>query len=70
MKKFLSTLGALLSLIYLFNPGAGIIELIPDNIPGIGNVDEASVTLLLVYCLANIGIKLPFMGKKTPKIEK
>ncbi|MGJ8673729.1 hypothetical protein [Rubritalea sp.] len=63
MKKFLSILGALASLFYLFNPGAGILEIIPDNIPGLGNIDEASVTILLVYCLTNLGISLPFLSK-------
>ena len=31
---------AILGLIYVLNPTAGILELIPDNIPVIGNLDE------------------------------
>ena len=44
-------LGAL-SLLYILNPGAGIIELIPDNIPLVGNLDEAAAAVVLLNCLA------------------
>jgi hypothetical protein len=55
----------LLSAVYLVNPGAGVIELIPDNIPVVGNLDEAAATLLLLNCLAYFGIDLRhlFHGK-------
>lgn len=49
----------LLSAAYLANIGAGVIELIPDNIPVIGNLDEAGATLLLLNCLAYFGIINP-----------
>jgi len=48
----------LLSALYLTNIGAGVIELIPDNFPVIGNIDEAGATLLLLYCLDYFGINL------------
>jgi hypothetical protein len=48
----------LLSAAYLANIGAGVIELIPDNIPLIGNLDEAAATLLLLNSLAYFGINL------------
>ena len=48
----------LLSLLYLFNPTAGLFELIPDNIPGIGNLDEATAVLLLISCLRYFGIDI------------
>jgi hypothetical protein len=44
-------LGALAALVYLSNPGWGIFELLPDNVPGLGNVDEAGATVLLVTCV-------------------
>ena len=47
----------LLSAAYLANIGAGVIELIPDNLPVIGNLDEAGATILLLNCLAYFGIK-------------
>lgn len=48
--------GALLSAAYLSNLGAGVIEFIPDNIPGIGNIDEVLATALLIYCLNTLGL--------------
>lgn len=32
---------------YLLNPGAGIFDLIPDNLPLIGNLDEAGAMMLV-----------------------
>lgn len=49
--------GAVACAIYLLNPGWGVIELIPDNIPGIGNLDEAGAVLLLVKCIQKIRSK-------------
>ena len=40
--------------IYLINPGAGFIEFIPDNIPIIGNLDEATATAGLLFALTNL----------------
>ena len=37
-------LAALVAVVYLLNPAAGILELIPDNIPIIGNLDEVAAT--------------------------
>ncbi len=53
------------SVVYLVNPGAGIFELIPDNIPGIGNLDEAGATAVLLAALAYFGYDLGHIfGKK------
>jgi len=43
-----------LSAVYLANPTAGVLELIPDNLPFVGNLDEVSVTFLLVWSGANV----------------
>lgn len=48
----------LLSLIYLANPTAGFIEFLPDNLPGVGNIDEALVAFLLLNSLAYFGLDL------------
>lgn len=47
-----------LGAVYLVNPGAGFIELIPDNLPVIGNLDEAAATMLVISALAYFGVDL------------
>ncbi|MEL6152128.1 MAG: DUF1232 domain-containing protein [Chloroflexota bacterium] len=47
---------AALAVVYLGNPGAGVIELIPDNAPIIGNLDEAGAVLILVSALRYYGV--------------
>jgi hypothetical protein len=54
--QLLAAAGALISLAYLGNLGMGIVEFIPDNLPLAGNLDEALVTVLLVFCLRKLGI--------------
>jgi hypothetical protein len=44
-------LAALIGFIYMLNPTAGFIEVIPDNIPIIGNLDEGVAFLLVWYGL-------------------
>ena len=66
MKKTAIFLLGFLLLIYLLNPTAGFLELIPDNIPLIGNLDEAAAMTLLLMCLRYFGYNLPdiFTSKK------
>jgi uncharacterized membrane protein YkvA (DUF1232 family) len=59
MKKIGVFLLGLFCLGYLLNPGAGIFELIPDNLPLIGNLDEAAAVTLLLMCLRYFGINIP-----------
>lgn len=59
-------LGAV-SAVYLFNPGAGFIEFIPDNIPIIGNLDEAAAAALLISCLAYFGLDIGSLFGKAGK---
>lgn len=66
--KVLAVIGVGLSGLYLLNPTMGIFELIPDNIPGIGNLDEAAATGILLYCLSVLGVRFPF-GKQGAKRE-
>ena len=49
---------ALVAGIYLINPTAGILEFIPDNLPLIGNLDEAGAVLILINTLAYYGLDL------------
>lgn len=56
LKNTIVLMSGILSLMYLLNIGVGIIELIPDNIPVIGNLDEATATVVLINCLRYFGV--------------
>jgi uncharacterized membrane protein YkvA (DUF1232 family) len=48
--KMLLYLGAvLLGALYILNPTAGVLELIPDNLPFVGNLDEAAATAMVIW---------------------
>ena len=53
-----SILLGMLCLTYLINPTLGFWELIPDNLPIIGNFDEGVATVGLLAALRNMGIDL------------
>jgi uncharacterized membrane protein YkvA (DUF1232 family) len=38
----------LLCIVYVLNPTAGVFELLPDNIPFLGNVDEVLAVSLII----------------------
>ena len=61
--KFLAILVLLLSGLYLINPTLGVFELLPDNLPLVGNLDEAFFTLAFVSALASLGLRIPFLHK-------
>lgn len=54
INKVANLLGVLLGLLYILNPGFGLFELIPDNIPWIGNLDEAGAVMLIIACIKNL----------------
>ncbi len=71
MKSLIVLVLGAISALYLINPTAGFIELIPDNIPGVGNLDEATATLLLINCLAYFGIDVRnLFGRKNAKEDE
>ena len=39
---------AVMGVVYILNPTSGIIELIPDNIPLVGNMDEGVAVMLIL----------------------
>ena len=50
---------------YLVNPTAGFIELIPDNMPFVGNLDEAGAAAILISCFAYFGLDIgAIFGRK------
>lgn len=38
-----------LGCVYILNPTAGIFEFLPDNLPLVGNLDEAGATALVIW---------------------
>jgi hypothetical protein len=42
---------AAIGLIYILNPTSGLIEVLPDNLPIVGNLDEGVAFLMLWYGL-------------------
>ncbi len=48
----------ILGAVYVLNPTFGV-DLLPDNLPILGNLDEAAALLLVVGSLRYLGIRLP-----------
>jgi len=64
IKNILVLLAGLLSLGYLMNPTAGVFELIPDNLPIVGNLDEAAACAIILAAFRYFGIDLTsFLGR-------
>jgi len=64
IKDIFVAFAGVLSLIYLINPGAGVFELIPDNFPVIGNLDEAAACAIILAAFRYYGIDLTsFLGR-------
>lgn len=56
---------AIIGVIYILNPTFGLLELIPDNLPIIGNLDEGVAVLLILA-----GIVEALEGKKYRQHKK
>ena len=70
MKTFFVIIVGILSALYLVFPSLGIFELIPDAIPFVGNLDEATATTLLIASLGYFGIDISDLFKRTPTKSK
>lgn len=70
MKKLGIFLLGLFCLIYILNPTAGIFEIIPDNLPLIGNLDEAAAVATLLMCLKYFGLELPDFFRRPGNSDK
>lgn len=65
MKSLFVAFTAIISVIYMLNPTFGLIELIPDAVPVIGNLDEATAMAVLIACLRYFGCDIAgFFGKE------
>jgi 4-hydroxybenzoate polyprenyltransferase len=70
VKKVVVFCVGLLATLYILNPTAGLFEIIPDNLPLVGNLDEAAAVALLLMCLSYFGIDLPNIFKRDKDDEK
>ncbi len=61
---------AIFSFFWLLNLQMGIFFEIPDNLPVVGNLDEAFFTMLLLSSLSYLGIELPFLSGSHKKFEQ
>ncbi|MFM7051048.1 MAG: hypothetical protein ACKOYN_02800 [Planctomycetota bacterium] len=55
---------ALFSGAYLVNPTLGVFEFLPDNLPIVGNLDEAFFTLVFFGALTALGIRVPGLHRR------
>ncbi len=71
MKSIIVALVGLIGLVYLVNPTAGVIELLPDNIPIVGNLDEATAMGLVIASLRYFGVDLTnLFSRNDPKKDE
>jgi uncharacterized membrane protein YkvA (DUF1232 family) len=54
MKKSGYVFIILASAVYLLNPGWGVFELLPDNLPIVGNIDEGAAGALIIWAIGRI----------------
>lgn len=63
--KNLTVLGVgAVAALYLMNPTAGVLEFIPDVVPIIGNLDEATAVAILLGCARYYGIDVTNLFKR------
>ena len=69
MKSLLIAIAGILSFFYLLNPTLGVFEFIPDNIPLLGNVDDATATMVLLGALRYFGWDLTNLFVKRQALD-
>lgn len=65
IKDYIMLLLGIVSLTYLLNFTFGIVEILPDTLPFIGNIDEVLVTGVLVSVLEYFNINITSWFKRT-----
>lgn len=56
LKSLIVWVAGAVSALYLLNLGFGIVELIPDNLPFFGNIDEFAASIFTLALLDKLGI--------------
>ncbi|MBX2818892.1 MAG: DUF1232 domain-containing protein [Rhodothermaceae bacterium] len=70
LKSFIVAILGLVSLLYLLNPSMGFLELIPDVLPFIGNLDEGAAMTLLLMSLRYFGLDITKLFDRTKPVQK
>jgi uncharacterized membrane protein YkvA (DUF1232 family) len=52
--RWLTYLASLVGVVYLLNPTSGLLEVIPDVLPFVGNLDEGVAMVLIWYGLVEL----------------
>lgn len=69
MKKLFVALAGVLAFIYMVNPTFGVFEFLPDNLPLVGNLDEATATMVLLGALRFFGWDMTNLFMNRPAID-
>ncbi len=69
MKKVLVVLAGVAALLYLLNPTLGVFEFLPDNLPFVGNIDEATASMVLLAALRYLGWDLTDLFAKRAALD-
>ena len=56
--------------VYMINPTLGVFELVPDNLPVVGNLDEAAVVFIMFAAMRYLGLRLPEFIEKYARVPK
>ena len=70
LKEFVIIILAIIAAIYLLNPTAGFLELLPDNLPLVGNLDEVGAVAILVNTLGYYGIDMTKLYGRKKSVKK
>ena len=65
--KVAAWLGIVVGSLYVMNPTGGCIEVLPDTLPFVGNLDEAAFTALVLWGLRQLGVDPLRLGSREPK---
>lgn len=53
-RRIIAVVALGLSLLYLLNPTFGLLEILPDNLPLVGNLDEGAAGALLLWAIREL----------------
>ncbi|MDY6876785.1 MAG: DUF1232 domain-containing protein [Chloroflexota bacterium] len=62
--RIMAGLILVLSIIYIGNPTGGVVELLFDNLPVVGNLDEGLAAYLIMMALRYLGVRVPGIGER------